>query len=245
MPKTMPQRCRVWVRTSAGIGTHKEVEIDHNPTRGEGFVLAGGRSTRMGQDKALLLLAGRSLLELAMGKLRALPLHAAPRIAAARSDLSSYAAVVADLRPGCGPLSGIEAALAASSQPLNVFLPVDMPLLPAQFLAWMLSRAEITGALMTVPRINGQPQPLCAVYHRNLLDSVTESLLAGNYKVMSVMTAAAKDRSESIDIFDVEAVASANPDVLDFSHPPLYRWFHNCNMPEDMVEIENALVLSQ
>jgi molybdopterin-guanine dinucleotide biosynthesis protein A len=43
-------------------------------------------------------------------------------------------------------LSGIEAALAATTQPLNLFLPVDIPLLPARFLNWMLQRAEITGA---------------------------------------------------------------------------------------------------
>ena len=92
-------------------------------------------------------------------------------------------------------MSGIEAALAASRRPLNVFLPVDMPLLPAQFLLWMLRRAEITGALVTVPRINGWPQPLCAVYHRDLLGPITASLLAGNYKVMSVVTAAARAQS--------------------------------------------------
>src|SRR6202167_5393173 len=133
-----------------------------------GFVLAGGRSTRMGQDKALLQVGGRSLLDLALDKLRSIGV-AAPRIAAARSDLSSHAGVVADLHPGCGPLSGIEAALAASSRPLNVFLPVDVPLLPAQFLLWMLQRAQTTGALVTVPRINGWPQALCAVYHRDVL----------------------------------------------------------------------------
>src|ERR1700746_781805 len=124
-------------------------------TSAEGFVLAGGRSTRMGQDKALLQWAGRTLLERALDKLRTLPLAAAPRIAGARSDLSSHAGVVADLHPGCGPLSGIEAALAARTRPLNVFLPVDTPLLPAQFLFWRLQRAETTGALMTIPRING------------------------------------------------------------------------------------------
>jgi molybdopterin-guanine dinucleotide biosynthesis protein A len=118
------------------------VKPDQEQSGAEGFVLAGGRSTRMGQDKALLQLAGRPLLDLALDKLRALPLAAAPRIAAARSDLSSHAGVIADLHPGCGPLSGIEAALAASTQPLNVFLPVDTPLLPAHFLLWMLERAE-------------------------------------------------------------------------------------------------------
>ena len=105
-----------------------------------------------------------------------------------RPDLSSYAPVVPDLHPGCGPLSGIEAALAATTRPLNLFLPVDLPLLPARFLSWMLRRAEITGALVTVPRANGRPQPLCAVYHRDLLAGVTASLAAGNYKVCLLYT---------------------------------------------------------
>lgn len=213
----------------------------------EGFVLAGGRSTRMGQDKALLRLSGRSLLDLALDKLRALPLAGAPRIAAARSDLSAYAAVVGDLQPGCGPLSGIEAALAASAQPLNVFLPVDIPLLPPRFLLWMLQRAAITGALVTVPRVNGRPQPLCAVYHRDLLGRLSASLRAGEHKVMPVVTAAAREHSpaNNIDIFDVELVVSAHGQLPGYSPLPLYRWFHNCNTPEDIAGIGNALVLTQ
>ena len=219
------------------------MEIDQEPSEAEAFVLTGGRSTRMGQDKALLQLAGRSLLELALDKLRTLPLAAAPRIAGAPSE---HAGVVADLHPGCGPLSGIEAALAASTQPLNVFLPVDMPLLPPEFLLWMLRRAQVTGALATVGRINGLPQPLCAVYHKHLLTHITGSLLAGDYKVMPVITAAASRHGSglgSIDLFDIERVGSAQP--FDFSPLPLYRWFHNCNTPSDISGIENALVLTQ
>ncbi len=136
-------------------------------------------------------------------------------------------------------MSGIEAALAATTQPLNLFLPVDLPLLPAQFLNWMLWRAETTGASMTVPRINGLPQPLCAIYHRNLLQPIRASLLAGNYKVTAVTSPA----SETIDIFDVEIVASANPELRGLVPSPALRWFHNCNTPEDMAAIENALVL--
>ena len=203
----------------------------------EAFVLAGGRSTRMGQDKALLQVAGRSLLELALDKLRALDASATPRIAGSRPDLSSYAPVVPDLHPGCGPLSGIEAALAATAQPLNLFLPVDLPLLPARFLGWMLGRAETTGALVTVPRINGRPQPLCAVYHRDLLAGLTALLAAGNYKVMQVITAAAQSRAQAIDVFDVELLASTCPELHRFSSLPLYRWFHNCNTPEDITGI--------
>jgi molybdopterin-guanine dinucleotide biosynthesis protein A len=222
------------------------VKPDKEQFGAEGFVLAGGRSTRMGQDKALLSLAGRSLLDLALNKLRALPLAGAPRIAAARSDLSAHAAVIADLHPGCGPLSGIEAALAASACPLNVFLPVDIPLLPSHFLLWMLQRAEITGALVTVPCVSGWPQPLCAVYHRDLLGHITASLRAGDHKVMPVVKAAARGQSaaHNIDVFHVELVAAANAQMPGFSPLPLYRWFHNCNTPEDMAAVGNALVLT-
>jgi molybdopterin-guanine dinucleotide biosynthesis protein A len=223
-----------------------EVGIDNISANAhaEGFVLAGGHSTRMGQDKALLQLAGRSMLDRALDKLRTLPLAASPRIAgAARSELSSHAGVVADLHPGCGPLSGIEAALAVSTRPLNVFLPVDTPLLPAQFLRWMLLRAEITGALATVPRINGWPQPLCAVYHQSLLGHIGAALLAGDHKVMPAVAAAAGGRAGSIDVFDVELVASTDPDFPAFSPLPPHRWFHNCNAPADLAGI--ALVLTQ
>jgi molybdenum cofactor guanylyltransferase len=209
----------------------------------EGFVLAGGRSSRMGRDKALLQVDGRPLVEVALDKLRRMGV-AAPRIAGAQTDLSSHARVVPDLHPGCGPLSGIEAALAATTRPLNLFLPVDMPLLPSRFLSWILLRAEITGALVTVPRINGQPQPLCAVYHRDLLRPITASLLAGNYKVMPVVRAAA-GQSQMVDVFDTERLASTDRELPGFSPLPLYRWFHNCNLPEDMAGIGNALVLNQ
>jgi molybdopterin-guanine dinucleotide biosynthesis protein A len=200
-------------------------------------VLAGGRSSRMGQDKSLLPLASSPLIEHALDKLRALPLAAPPRIAGARINLSHYAQVVPDLHPGCGPLSGIEAALDVTTQPLNLFLPVDLPLLPAQFLNWMLWRAQTTGASMTVPRINGLPQPLCAIYHRNLLQPIRAALIAGNYKVSALTPP-----SEPIDVFDVETVASANQEMRGWSALPLFRWFHNCNTPEDMAAIENALV---
>ncbi len=67
----------------------------------------------MGQDKALL--RGGRLSSTALDKLRASlrPHRASP----ARSDLSCYAPVVPDLHPGCGPLSGIEAALAPPPSP--------------------------------------------------------------------------------------------------------------------------------
>jgi hypothetical protein len=61
-----------------------------------------------------------------------------------------------------------------------------------------------------------------------------------------VMAAArAQSPAHNIDIFDVELVASTNPQMPAFSRLPLYRWFHNCNTPEDMAGVGNALVWTQ
>lgn len=58
------------------------------------------------------------------------------------------------------------------------------------------------------------------------------------------MSAVCEATQGQVDIFDVERVGAANPELRGFSSLPLYQWFHNCNTPGDMVGIENALVLS-
>jgi molybdenum cofactor guanylyltransferase len=205
----------------------------------ESWVLAGGRSTRMGRDKALLPFSGRPLIERALDKLRALPLLLPPRIAGSRPDLAQFAAVVEDLHPGCGPLSGIEAALTAASQPLNLFLPVDLPLLPAAFLSLILVRAGITGALVTFARVAGRAQPLCAVYHRALVPHVTASLLRGEYKVTIMLENALRETPHGMDIFDLELLTATCPELLDESVVPAHLWFQNCNSPQELTAIES------
>ena len=74
-----------------------------------GYVLAGGRSSRMGTDKALLLLAGKPLIAHAVVKLGRLCQDV--RVLSANSALAPYAPLVPDLHPDCGPIGGIEVAL--------------------------------------------------------------------------------------------------------------------------------------
>lgn len=194
------------------------------PPSAEAFVLAGGRSSRMGTDKALLLLDGAPLIAHALAKINELGLSA--RIAGSRSDLTAYAPVVEDLRPDCGPLGGIEAALAASGSELNVFIPVDLPMLPSVFLQWMLTRATITGASATIPLLQGRPQPLCSVLRRDLLPVVSGAIDRGSFKVMDALTGG------SADLFDVEAIAPMRRDWR--VEPAVDRWFQNLNRPEDL-----------
>lgn len=190
------------------------------------FVLAGGQSTRMGRDKALLTIGGLPLIEHALKKLRALGFS--PRIAGSRLDLARFAPVVADNYPQQGPLGGMEAALAASDAEQNLFLPVDLPRLPVEFLRWMMDRAGQTCALATVPRLQGMPQPLCAVYSRAMLSHIRTALAEGDAKVTRAVERASIATGLNIDSFNVESVAAAQ------GWPrPLHRWFHNLNTPAD------------
>ena len=75
---------------------------EHLPVHG--FVLAGGGSTRMGEDKALLRLGGRPMVAIAVETLRSLCENVS--IAGNRPDLSGLAAVVLETRKGCGPAAG-------------------------------------------------------------------------------------------------------------------------------------------
>ncbi len=182
----------------------------------------------MGRDKALLELGGRPLIEHALAKLRALGFS--PRIAGSRLALSSFAPVVQDNYPQQGPLGGIEAALAATASEQNLFLPVDLPWLPVAFLRWMMERAEHTNALATVPRAQGLPQPLCAIYSRAMLPHAQAALAEGDAKVMRAVERAAAATDLRIDSFDAESIAASQ---LWEQRIPVYRWFQNLNSPTD------------
>lgn len=184
----------------------------------------------MGRDKALLPFRGRPLIEHALETLGTVcPL---PRMAGSRPDLASFAPVLTDLHPQCGPLSGLEAALTASHTDRNLFVPVDLPLLPVEFLRTLLERAALTGALATIPTVLGCPQPLCAVYHRRLLPAITAALEAGQFKVMHAVLEGCAGRPGSVDRFSVEAVAASQRHWP--VEPALHLWFRNLNAPQDL-----------
>jgi molybdopterin-guanine dinucleotide biosynthesis protein A len=195
------------------------------------FVVAGGQSTRMGRDKALLPLNGVPLIAHALDLLRGLGLPA--RLCGSRPDLAGFAEVIPDNFADCGPLAGIEAALAVSDTELNLFLSVDLPGLPGAFLRWLVARAEATQAVATIPVVGDRPQPLCAVYSRRLLEGIRRSLTAGDCKVMNGIRNAAQSLGEPMDLFDVETVAATLIPGDWPAVPPVAEWFRNVNTPAD------------
>lgn len=207
---------------------------DHEP-RAAAFVLAGGKSSRMGRDKALLPFAGRLLVARALGTLREAGLTAS--IAGARASLESFAPVVPDSTRGLGPLSGICAALHSTSASRAVFLPVDLPLLPASLIEYLLRHAQTTGRAITIATVSGFKQTFPAVIDRAALPALDAELTAGRRGCLTAFQAAAAALGEPVDTVAVELPVQSG----HIAHPAglaALHWFLNVNSPEDRERAE-------
>ncbi len=145
------------------------------PRPASGIVLAGGKSQRMGRDKATLELGGKTFLQLQVEKLQALGVKDI-LVSGGEGPLPSGIARVSDAYPGRGPLGGLHACLQAAQNPSCLVLTVDTPLVPMTALAH-LRRAHQRG--VTVLCHNGQEEPLIAVMDRRVAQSI-QPLIAHN-----------------------------------------------------------------
>jgi molybdopterin-guanine dinucleotide biosynthesis protein A len=205
-------------------------DLDPEPDAA-GFVLAGGRSSRMGEDKALVRLGGQPLVVHALDILRAAGLTVS--LAGGFSALAAFAPLVQDSQPGLGPLAGICAALASTSARLAVFMPVDLPLLPVSLIAFLLDHARRTGRPVTVPSVNGFAQTFPAVLDGKLLTGLEGELQAGRLGCFSALQAAAANFGWPMSVVPVEALVQSG----QVAHPeglPATRWFLNVNSPEGL-----------
>ena len=193
-----------------------------------GFVLAGGKSSRMGPntDKAFLDFHGQTLLERALtvaGMVCDRVTIVGDPGRFAKYGSSEYGPVVADIFPGCGPLAGIHAALVHSTAELNLMLAVDMPFVSRELLAFLFATAEASDAVITVPRTSRGFQPLGAVYRRDFSTVAEQALRAGKYKVDAAFS------SVPVQVIEENELAAAG-----FSE----RDFFNVNTPQDRLAAE-------
>lgn len=200
-----------------------------------GFVLAGGESRRMGRNKALVELAGEPLILRALKILREAGFE--PRIAGARAELSRFAPVTADANPGRGPLGGVCAALSACQCSRAVFIPVDMPLLPASLIFLLARRAPITEAVVTVASVSGFAQTFPAVVDRGALPGLEDALRQGRAGCYAAFETAALGLGRRIEVVPVEYLAQAGQVIHPEALPPAM-WFLNVNSPADLARAE-------
>jgi molybdenum cofactor guanylyltransferase len=234
--------------------------IQRAPSEIGGYVLAGGKSSRMGRDKALLELAGKPLIEHAVTKLRRVctEVHILSNV----PELGAFAPLVRDMHEGCGPMGGLEAAFEHSQHEWNLFMPVDMPFLPSAFLfSWAIGTTlSAIGTRVALFTVNGKAQPLFCLLHKEVAPFIRAAMERGEYKVFPVLEMAGRELAErqGVPLYRAFrnptwsenssfALTYAGEDGEPWKVPTeaqqaaKHLWFANLNTPEEFAEAERHL----
>lgn len=146
-----------------------------------GAILTGGKSSRMGMDKALLPFGSGTLLEHAVRKMQAL----FSEVIIVGDDLKGHrypgVRTIQDIRPGCGPLGGIHTALASAAYEFVFVAACDMPFWRPGLARLLL--AACVGHDGAVPAYDGYFEPLLAAYGNTCLPIIEACLDHGRCKV--------------------------------------------------------------
>lgn len=155
------------------------------------MILAGGTSRRFGRDKASEPLNGRPLLRWVERSLDQVAQEIIVVKAAGQRlpalEAHKPLAVIEDLIAGKGPLGGIYSGLQAASHELSIAVACDMPLLCVPLLRRLCVLAD--GYDVVIPRRQGRPQPLHAVYRRSCAQAMHQEMQAGRLEVISFLHA--------------------------------------------------------
>jgi len=179
----------------------------------------------MGRDKALLELAGKTLIERAVGTLR--QVCSDVFILSGLDALERFAPLVRDAHLECGPLGGVEAALLHSSREWVLIVPVDVPFLTADFLkAWVGEIGACDRARVALFTVDDVPHPTICLLHKEVLPYVQRALEGQKYRLLPVLQEAGRKLAAGMGVA-VEAVFM-NRIVDDAA------MFANLNTPEDL-----------
>jgi len=182
------------------------------------MILAGGRSARMGRNKALLDFGGRTLIEHLLVRIEGL----FKEILLVTDKPEAYSSlgvqVVRDRWPQRHPLVGVYSGLAAASTEYGFVFACDMPFLNRDLITYMMGLAP--GYDVVVPRHAGGFEPLHAVYGKACLDPIAQSI-ARDEQIIGFF---ARVR---VRVVDEEEITQFDPEMLSFSNvntPEEYAW---------------------
>ena len=187
-----------------------------------GFVLAGGKSLRMGEDKALLRFCGRPMVEIAVEKLR--EFCEVVTIAGNREDLAGFAPVVRESRVDVGPAAGVEAGLGVVAQPWAMFVPVDVPLVPGELLRRWAERVVGRDDVAVSTLRCGRDQPAFCMLRGACRERFSEAVEGGERRLGVLLEEASEGRFW---VYEPEVLGEQGE-----------LWFKNVNTPEDLLEAE-------
>ena len=152
----------------------------------EGFILAGGASSRMGTDKSRLVLEGQTFVERIKNALSVLT--PSVRIVGGRENyFESSLAAVPDMFPDWGALGGVHAALAACGTEWAAVVACDLPFVSGELFLRLADLREASEAVAPVQQ-DGWPQPLCTLYRVDPCLTIAEKLIrSGERKPITLL----------------------------------------------------------
>jgi molybdopterin-guanine dinucleotide biosynthesis protein A len=181
-------------------------------------ILAGGKSARMGRDKARLEIGGRPLLARQFQLVRETGAGEVYISGRAGEDYTEFRCpVLLDRFRGAGPLAGIERALATASSSRILVVAVDMPNLTPVILKQLIGHDGET--MGVIPRIEGRLEPLAAIYPKSASNLAMSQLDNGIYAVKTFAEQCVRDGLA--EFFDFDAGAA--------------RYFASWNLPADVL----------
>ncbi len=182
--------------------------------------MAGGQSSRLGTNKALVEVGGQRIIERILARVRGL----GDEVLLVTNTPAEYAYLglpsFPDLLPGKGPLGGLYTALSYAKNEYILALSCDQPFLNRNLLAYLLSLRHDYDVVVPLNR-EGYPQSMHAVYGKGCLEPIRRSLEAERLKVIGFFS----------DV-RVREVTGAEIDRFD----PQRLSFLNVNTPEDLAE---------
>lgn len=189
-----------------------------------GVILAGGQSRRMGQNKALLTLGGQRLIDRVVGTMRQVCTHLllvtnTPELYA---DLALP--MVGDVMPDKGSLGGIYSALYHATTPYCLTVACDMPFLQVAMLRYLID--QIGNYDVVIPEIEGEQQPLHAVYSQACLTPIEQRLQANRLRIVGFLP-------------DVRVRIVTADELRPFD--PALMAFQNLNTPEEFASALRSL----
>jgi len=189
-------------------------------------VQAGGKSSRMGEDKALIRLAGIPLIERVLARIDGLA--DAILITTNRPETLAHLnlRMVGDEIPGAGALHGLQTALNAARGEVVLILSCDTPFVSRELLEHLLNRAHEADVI--VPKNDDNYEPLQAVYNRaRCLPAVKAAIISGERRMVSFYP--------QVHVLPIEESAFSKLDPSGLS-------FFNVNTAEDLERAEQLLI---
>lgn len=182
------------------------------------IVLAGGKSSRMKTNKALLSLGEKTMIEGIIDKLRDL----FPEIILVTNTPEEYRflglPMVGDVFQQVGPLAGLHAGLLAASSPHVFAVACDMPFLNLELIRYM--QEQIDGYAVVVPRLGELIEPMYAIYSKECLGPIEQKLRAGEHKIISFYDSVPV---RFIDQQEIEQFGPASEIFFNVNTPEEYR----------------------